>query len=110
MLEGKGQRHMRHQGMGTGRGPWGEGAAREGPCRVGRFCRRSKTEQQREEREADRQENAEAGRLEYREHRKEREVGRGTKSREGLETGGRREGASAARGRPTDPLAACFPP
>lgn len=51
----------------------------------------------------------EAGRLES-VFGREGEVGRGTQSRTGLESGGRRAGAAAARERPTDPVGPCFPP
>lgn len=95
MLERKGQRHMRHQGMGTGTlGERGHGGGRvQGGEILPKEQNRTATQGKRS-----RQENAEAGRLEYREHKKAR-WGEGPRAGRGW----RLEGGGKARWRPGAP-------
>lgn len=88
-MEEKGQRHPRHQGTGTGRDPRGEGAWRGEDAAWGNFAEGAKQNSNaRNEKQTGkrRSKKARAG------CSGEREVGRGTKRRKGLETGGRLEG------------------
>lgn len=93
-MEGRGKRHLRYQGTGTGRDPRGEGPWRGEDAGWGDSAEGAKENSNsnaRDEKQTGRERERQEGSSGV--HRRGREVGRRTESREGLETGGRREGA-----------------